>query len=573
MILLYIYSFLAGIVTILSPCIFPVLPIVLSGSISGDKKRPYGIILGFVLSFSLFTLFLSFLVKTLGISADVLRNISVLIILFFAISLFYPKFQLILEKFVSKLLNFKLQNQSGFIGGILIGSSLGLIWTPCVGPIMASVITLAVAGNVSLTTFLITLFYSIGTAIPMAIITIGGKKLLNKFNFLKSNTGKIQKVFGVIMFLTAIGIYFNLDRRFQIFFLEKFPNYGLNLTKIEDSRNIQNQLNKIRNSDITDINPGQTTSQVIDENTGLAPDFIVGGQWFNSPALNIKDLRGKVVLVDFWTYTCINCIRTLPYIESWHQKYKDKGLVIVGVHTPEFEFEKNPDNVKRAIKDFGLKYPIMQDNDYATWNAYSNHYWPAKYFVDKKGKIRWSHFGEGQYDESEKMIQHLLSEDGEKLGDIPLNNANYQIESSTPELYLGSHRLEFLASPENIKTGQTGYYTIPSSLPINYFGYQGNWLIENEYATPSQGSILKLNFQAKNVYMVMRPKNGPGKLKIYLDNNLIEAEISGEDVHDSAVTVASDRLYKLINLPQAENKILKIEFLDNNLELFAFTFG
>ena len=586
MILLLGFAFIAGIVTILSPCILPILPIVLTSTIGGQeigKSRPIGVVIGFVVSFTFFTLFLSTIVRISGISADVLRLLSVVVIAGFGASLLIPQFQILLERLFSKLAGLmpSSQNKTGFGGGILIGLSLGLLWTPCVGPILASVISLAITGTVSFDAFLITLVYSLGTAIPMFLIMLGGQNALKRVPWLLANTSKIQKMFGVLMIVTAIGIFFNIDRRFQTFILNTFPQYGVGLTKFEDNEVIKKQLNKTNNVEIKKEDMGKPTFDLFNTKGPIAPELILGGQWFNSIPLNLQELRGKVVLIDFWTYTCINCIRTLPYLKNWHQKYKDEGLIIIGVHTPEFEFEKNPDNVTKAIKDFGLEYPIMQDNDFATWKAYNNRYWPAEYFIDKNGRIRRTHFGEGEYDESEEFIQKLLKETGAQV-DQPVSNATYQIQTRTPELYLGYRRIEYFSSPEQIQPDKPTIYSIPSSIPKNTFAYGGVWTIGGERAMPQSNTTLILNFESANVYLVMRPASpapaGAGKsktsqVKVFLDDQPAGKETAGEDVVGGIVQVDTDRLYKLIKLTQPSRHLLKLEFLDDNVEVFAFTFG
>lgn len=551
MIVLILFAFLGGMVTILSPCILPILPIVLSGSVTGGKKRPMGVVTGFIVSFAFFTLFLSAIVRATGLSADALRLVAVIVIAFFGISLLIPNIQIIIEKVFSKLTTgFRLggrndTGKNGYFSGVLVGISLGIIWTPCVGPILASIITLAATRSVGFSAVIITLAYATGTAIPLLAITAGGRNLLTRHPWLLANTARIQRGFGILMLLTAMAIYNSWDRQFQTYILDKFPSYGTGLTKLEDNAIVQNQLQTLKKGGSM-FNPSAS-------DFGNAPDFVTGGKWFNPPAggpPTMKELRGKVVLVDFWTYTCINCIRTLPYIKAWHEKYKDKGLVIVGVHTPEFEFEKNPDNVAKALKDFGIVYPVMQDNDYATWQAYANHYWPAKYMVDKDGKIRYTHFGEGDYDETEKKIQELLAETGATVDD-PISNPTYQVATRTPETYLGKARGDY----SRIST--TGTFT----------GSQ-------EYTNPSQGATLTYRFDAMAVFLVMRPKT-PGavaKVKITLDGNEV-GEYAGDDATNGVVTIDGDRLYKLIKLPTAEAHILKLEFLDDNAELYAFTFG
>lgn len=589
MLILILFSFLAGVVTILSPCILPVLPIVLSGSLGGGKKRPLGIVTGFILSFTFFTLFLTALVRALGVPAEALRNFSIFIIFVFGISLLIPKFQLILEQLFAKLSNLApvAKGKSGFFGGLVIGVSIGLIWTPCVGPILGSVISLALTGSVTGTAFLITLSYSLGTGIPMLAIVYGGRRLLNRVPWLLKNTAKIQKVFGVIMILTAIAIYFNFDRTFQAYILTKFPNYGTGLTKLEQKDVVENELNRL-DSEINDEDMGKPMFDVISD-MGSAPELIPGGIWLNTSASSVQDLpelakkgmalaslKGKVVLVDFWTYTCINCIRTLPYLKSWHEKYADDGLVIIGVHTPEFEFEKNADNVGKAVSDFGLKYPIMQDNNYSTWRAYNNHYWPAKYLINSQGKIVYTHFGEGDYDETESVIQKLLQESGKSVNRI-INNPTYQVTSRTPETYLGYSRMQNFATPYQVMPDKKYNYNSPELLSLNSFGFTGEWIIGSEYSQPSQGAYLLMEFEASEVFLVMRPlQNEQGRLKVYLDGKLLDDTASfgaGEDVQNGQVIIDTDRLYKLVHTDAPGRHTLKLEFLDSNVETYAFTFG
>ena len=574
MLILILFAFLGGIVTILSPCILPILPIVLSGSVTGGKRRPLGVVTGFILSFTVFTLFLSAIVKATGVSPDALRLISVVVIALFGISLLIPAFQTLTERLFSKLISHIPQQSTndGYLSGLVVGTSLGLVWTPCVGPILASVITLAATSTVGLGAVIITLSYAIGTALPLLAITAGGRTLLTSHPWLLSHTSAIQKTFGVLMLLTALAIYNSWDRTFQTYVLEKFPAYGTGLTKLEDNALVQKQLNELKKG-------GSMIKNVLDSTYGNAPDFTAGGEWFNTEPLSIKNLRGKVVLVDFWTYTCINCIRTLPYIKAWNEKYKDKGLVIVGVHTPEFEFEKNSDNVKKALADFKITYPVVQDNDYATWQAYANHYWPAKYMVDKEGKIRYTHFGEGDYDETEAMIQKLLSENGPAVTDA-IDNPTYTVQAKTPETYLGYERMAGLVSPERVIPDTAMTFSLPKTMDNKTFAISGTWTIGAEYAMPQKGATLLYRFDAGEVFLVMRPKKAGAiaNVRITMDRKTLK-EFMGEDVHtgenvyDGVITIDSDRLYKLIKLPVAGSGAMHLEFLDDNVELYAFTFG
>lgn len=573
MLLLIAFAFLAGIVTVLSPCILPLLPIILSSSDGTGKQKPFGVVIGFIASFTFFTLFLSTIIKLSGIPVDTLRLFSIAVLTLFGISLLVPQVQTQIEILFSRFANLipSGQNKTGFFGGLFIGLSLGILWTPCVGPILASVISLAITGSVTAQSFLITLSYALGTAIPMFAIMMIGSTALQRVPWLLRNTGKIQKAFGVLMILTAISIFFNVDRQFQTFILSVFPNYGVGLTTFEDTATIKQELEKINKKPMDEAMLGKPISELNQSKGVPAPELILGGQWFNSEPLQLSKLQGKVVLVDFWTYSCINCQRTLPYLRTWWGKYKDQGLVIIGVHAPEFEFEKNPENVKQAISDFELTYPVMQDNDFATWRAYSNHYWPAKYLIDKDGRIRYTHFGEGKYDETEKMIQELLNETGSQVSAEKIENQDYKIYARTPEMYLGYARLQYLASPEDVTEGKRMMFTTENPAPENSFSFQGEWTVMSEYAAPSKNAELLLNFDAKDVFLVARPKNKQhGQLKVLLDG-----QTYGNDVtqNDGLITVDADKLYTLIRLPSAGKHELKLQFQDDNLELYAFTFG
>lgn len=551
MIVLTLFAFIAGFVTILSPCILPILPIVLSGGISGGKKRPIGIVFGFVISFTFFTLFLSSLVTLFGISPDTLRLMSVVIIFSLGTSMFIPQFQLLIEHMFTRISSKVVIKNSGdgFGGGVLLGTSLGLVWTPCVGPILASVITLAATNALTTTSLLITLAYSLGTAIPLLLITYGGRALLQKIPWLLKNTITIQRIFGIVMMIVSIGIYFNIDRSFQSYILDVFPDYGTNLTKFEDNDLVKKQLNGMKKApSLLQLNE--------------APEF-TEGQWLNSDPLTMSSLRGKVVLVDFWTYTCINCIRTLPTLTSWHTKYKDKGLVIVGIHTPEFAFEKRKENVEEAIKMYGISYPVLQDNDYENWNAYSNRYWPAKYLIDASGRIRYTHFGEGAYEETEKKIQELLLENGvTQLDSIKQEKTEGLLfQSRTPEIYLGSTRTE-------------GRVTTTDDMPLHTYVLTGQWTIADEYARSAPQSSLTLHFEGNEVNLVMSPLKKGDRVKIYLDDKVVNDDNTGTDVKNGVVTLDTERLYNLIRLPKhSKSSILRMEFLDGATECYAFTFG
>ncbi|KXK10696.1 MAG: Thiol-disulfide oxidoreductase YkuV [Microgenomates bacterium OLB23] len=441
-----------------------------------------------------------------------------------------------------------------------MGITLGIIWTPCVGPILASVLTLAATSQITLELVLITFSYALGTALPLFFIAYGGKRALATLPALKKNAAHIQKAFGVLILMTAFLIYFNIDRKFQTYILDVFPQYGAGLTALENNKKVDEALIKLRNSEpviVPDLRAQKTP----------APnrDFAGATRWLQSEPLTLDMLKGKVVLVDFWTYTCINCIRTFPYLTSWYEKYKSDGFVIIGVHTPEFEFEKNQQNVLAAMREYNITYPVVQDNDYHIWTSYSNRYWPAHYLIDKEGNIRYTHFGEGKYEETEHMIQKLLGESGvEVKKDVVAIKSNSPASRVTPETYLGYGRMERIASPEKIQNDIRTKYTIPSFIEQDFFAFGGLWRVTSEYAESSAGSTLDLMFQSQRVFLVMKPKDAqkPAAVRVMLNNKVVRT-----------ITVNADKLYTLLELSEITQGRVTIQFNDEPIYVFAFTFG
>lgn len=565
MILLMLFAFLAGFVTILSPCILPILPIVLSGSLSGGKSRPFGVVAGFIGSFTFFTLFLSAIVRSTGIPADFMRNLAIVLIFSFGIFLSVPQAQLLFEKLVSKLSSLQKTNtnqNNGFWGGTVVGASLGLVWAPCVGPILASIITLSITSQVTLGAVFITLAYALGTAIPMLIITYSGRTIFEKIPWLLSHTTQIQQIFGVLMIFTAMGLFFNVDIRFQKYILEKFPQYGVGLTQFEDRPEIQKQLDSL-------INPGETPQR--ENATGLlfkpgsrAPGFQGEQSWINSEPLELEtDLKGKVVLIDFWTYTCINCIRTFPYLRDWYETYHDQGFEIIGVHSPEFEFEKIFDNVFMASEEYELRYPIVQDNDFKIWRAYNNRYWPAHYLIDKNGDIRYTHFGEGKYVETENAIRALLDEP-------PLTESEEQTSGKrqTPEIYLGYERAQNYTKENQIQLDTITTYPMVSQIPNDGVALEGSWSVGPENVTAQgDGAKLKLNFLANFVYLVLTPAINGG-------DQPLEIQVSLDGKQAQSITIDQPKKYDLVVLEANEYGRHNLEIVfPKGVSAYAFTFG
>ena len=564
MALLTFFAFLAGIVTILSPCILPVLPIVLSGSIGG-RLKPLGIITGFIASFSLFTLALSAIVQTLSIPPDTLRFAAVAIILFFGITLAVPKLQMRLEAVLSRTAGRrKTSSQQGFTGGILTGISLGLVWTPCVGPIMASVISLAVSRQVDGGAVIIIAAYSAGTAIPMFALMAGGRKLLARFPRLTARTAAIQRVFGIIMIAAGLSIAAGVDRKFQTFVLDVFPNYGSGLTAIEEQDAVREALEE---------RSGQSGWESAD--TGLlgdygeAPPLIAGGPWINSEEpLSMEGLRGKVVIVDFWTYSCINCVRTLPYLRDWYDTYSAYGLEIIGVHSPEFPFERNINNVRKAVEELGVAWPVVLDNDFAQWNSYSNRYWPAHFFIDASGIIRYFHFGEGAYEESEAVIRELLTEAGYELPDSSGSPAAQVLGSRTPEIYLGYSRSEGFLSDTTLHDEKAAYQ-LAADHGRGQWSIEGEWVIRNDFIEIDGTGSLELSFEAKDLYIVIEPRDEESRVHIEIDGMTPR---DTPDVMNGLLKLDESRLYHLADFDESSGHLLKLT-IDGHVRLYTFTFG
>ncbi len=556
MLLLLIFAFLAGIVTVFSPCILPILPAILSAGTARGRLRPLGVIVGLVVSFTFFTLTLSALVEAFGISASWLRIAAMLLIAAFGLIMIFPRLS---DWFAAKTASFsafgtKIQSEgeqhvkTGFWSGFILGIALGLIWTPCAGPILAAISTLVATNQISWNTILLTLAYSIGAGIPMFLIAYGGNRALESSRFLAKHSEGIRKGFGVLMILTALAIATNADVAFQQWVARAFP-----AIPIENNSFVRQELNTLRSQD--------HTSEV------GKPDFVGINTWLNSPPLTLEQLHGKVVLVDFWTYSCINCIRTLPYITHWYDTYKDKGLVVVGVHTPEFAFEKDKANVADAIKRFHIHYPVALDNHYKTWQAFHNEYWPAHYLFDQKGNLSMVHYGEGGYGETENAIRSLLG-----LPPIAEKEKPFSHRYITPETYLGYQRAERTAN--SLKPDKMADYTYQSALGDDQVGLKGEWLVGDESIT-SDGlfSELDLNFIATRVYLVLGGHSSQ-PITVELDGKHLPKEYYTVDMDSQGrIFVKEPRKYDILNLHGHYGRHLLTLHFPAGIQAYAFTFG
>jgi cytochrome c biogenesis protein CcdA/thiol-disulfide isomerase/thioredoxin len=578
MLILIGFALLAGAGTALSPCVLPVLPALLSAGGVGGRRRPLGIVLGLSVTFAVTIIGLAKVVDGVGLGADPLRVLAVLVLLAFGAALIAPRLGARLEAPLSRLAALGPRGGGdGFASGIAVGAALGFVYTPCAGPILAAVISVSAASGRSVA---VALAYSAGSGVALLILVLGGRSALERLRRAGRGPG-LQRGLGAVMMLTAAAIATNLDVNFDEFVARHIPD--VNLTAgLERSHAVSSRLHDIsgRRPRFVAAQGAATTAAVGTlpaslPDLGPAPDFTGTQRWFNTPGrrpLSLADLRGRVVLVDFWTYTCINCIRTLPYLEAWDARYRAAGLTVVGVHTPEFAFEHDAANVSEAISRFGIRYPAVQDNDYATWSAYGNQYWPGDYLVDSRGHVRYAVFGEGDYQQTETAIRSLLAEAGRRELGAMARPSGVVVPSTlaTPETYLGTARGQ--GWRQGPLVGTHDYGSSPPNLRLNQFAFGGTWSIGSQPATAVRSATVDVDFQARNVYLVLSSAGGsPRPLRVLLDGRAVRAG-AGSDVHHGLVTVTGQRLYALISLPSTGRHRLTLRFA-SAISGYAFTFG
>jgi cytochrome c biogenesis protein CcdA/thiol-disulfide isomerase/thioredoxin len=596
MIVLLGFAVLAGAGTALSPCVLPVLPALLSAGGVGGRRRPLGIVLGLSVTFTVTIVGLAKVVDGVGLGSDPLRDVAIAVLLAFGLALLAPGVAARLEAPLSRLARFGPRSAgSGFRSGLLVGAALGFVYTPCASPILAAVISVSAASG---RTVALAVAYACGSALVLLALTLGGRRVFARVRA-AGRGPQLQRALGTIMILTAVAILTMADVNFDQFVAQHIPNVNL-AASLECSSAVTGRLHEVSGrqprfapangssschgggSSLAHAEPAGASQGALRADArslrdlGPGPEFSETGRWFNTPhgrPLTLASLRGRVVLLDFWTYTCINCIRTLPYLKAWDASYRPLGLTIVGVHTPEFAFEHDAANVGSAIRQFGLRYPVVQDNNMGTWNAYGNQVWPAEYLVDARGEVRDAGFGEGNYARTETAIRALLAEAGRNLGGRSRPSGVVRpSERATPETYLGTARAEGWLQPP-----QAGLhsYGAPAGgqLALNQFAYSGSWRISGEPATAESSAGIDAEFQAKHVYLVLSSQGAhPRTVRVLLDGRRIGARATGADVRSGVLTVTRQRLYTLVSLPGAERHRLSLRF-DPGVSGYAFTFG
>ncbi|HEY0107006.1 MAG TPA: cytochrome c biogenesis protein DipZ [Rhizomicrobium sp.] len=572
--ILLILSYLGGVLTIVSPCILPVLPFVFARSDRPFLRSGLPLLAGMAVTFAAIAT-----LATLGGAWAIHANqygriVAMALLAFFGLTLLFESVADRLTRPLVALGNRLSQSANGTgsdLGpSLLLGVATGLLWAPCAGPILGLILTGAAINGASASTTLLLLAYAAGAATSLAAaLLVGGRG----FAAMKRSLGAgewIRRGLGVAVLLGVVAIAFGLDTGI-LAQLSLAKTAGLEQALVDKAM------------------PGRAVKTVAVAGSefpveGVMPPLSGATAWLNSPPLTSKTLRGKVVLVDFWTYSCINCLRSLPYIEAWARKYKDHGLVVIGIHAPEFAFEKDIGNVRRAVRDLGVTYPVALDDDLTIWQAFNNEYWPAHYFIDAQGRIRRHHFGEGEYAESERVIQKLLKEAG--YANVPDGIVDPKAggalaaadtgEMQSPETYVGYERGQNFASGAPA-TDAPQVYATPATLALNQWGLVGEWTIGPQATVLDRapGRIV-FRFHARDLHLVLGPASDgkPVRFRVTIDGRS-PGDAHGVDTDSAGDGIVTEqRLYQLIRQKGAiVDRTFAIEFLDPGVQAFAFTFG
>jgi cytochrome c biogenesis protein CcdA/thiol-disulfide isomerase/thioredoxin len=571
MLLLMLFALIAGAGTAITPCVLPVLPALLSASAVGGRRRPLGIVLGLAVTFTIAIVALAQLVKGVGLASTAARTVAIVVLIAFGLVMLIPELASRVQAPLSRLARFGPRTRGdGFFSGVGVGGALGFVCAPCAGPILAAVTSVSASSGASARIVAVAVAYAIGLSAVLLLYAIGGRAVLDRVRR-RVRGHVVERSLGAVLLLTAVVMATNLDVRFEEALAKNgsLPGFLVDPTRaLENSSAVQRRLASLRppsrfarRQQLAASTTRRSTLPVL----GAAPEFVDTQRWFNTPggrALTLAGLRGHVVLVDFWTYTCINCIRTLPFVRGLYATYHPYGLEVVGVETPEFTFEQQAGNVAQAISSDALRYPVVQDNRYGTWNAYQNQYWPAEYLVDATGQVRHTQFGEGDYKQSEDAVRALLIEAGVRKLPPPMSAHAIvpAAQLATPETYLDADRAQgFAVAP---RLGVRAYPGLADPA-LNEFALGGTWRITHESATPaSPGASITARFQAADVYLVMTSAgNVPRQVQVLLDGR-----------RHATVTVSQQRLYSLVSLRDVRQGTLTVQ-VPPGVSAYSFTFG
>ncbi|GCA53421.1 thiol-disulfide oxidoreductase YkuV [Sinorhizobium sp. KGO-5] len=583
--ILFTIAYLAGVLTILSPCILPVLPFVFSRAGQPFARSVLPMLIGMVLTFSGVAT-LAALGGDWAVNANVAgRYAAIAVLAGFGVTLLSARAAALFTRPAVALgsrLSRRVAGQQPNVGAsLLLGVATGLLWAPCAGPILGLVLTGAALHGANVETTLLLAAYAAGAATSLALAVLAGGRV---FAAMKRSLGlgeRLRQGLGIAVLAGVAAIALGLDTG-QLARLSYASTAALEQSLLDRVRDDPVEERASASTAADGERPAYRSDLPVE---GMFPPLDGAVEWVNSKPLSVEQLRGKVVLVDFWTYSCINCIRTIPYVRAWAEKYRDQGLVVIGVHAPEFAFEKRIDNVKSAVADFDIRYPVAIDNDFAIWRAFGNSYWPAHYFIDAEGRIRHHHFGEGDYARSERVIQELLAEAaGSSRSDSGFVQPDARGAEAAPDLahlrsgedYVGYMRASNFVSPERVAADAARDYTAGKPR-LNQWSLAGNWTVGAEQATLNRaGGAITYRFSARDLHLVLGPGKNGGRVRFQVKvDGAAPGPDHGSDINsDGNGTVGETRLYQLVRQSgEVRERTFEIRFLDPGVEAFVFTFG
>ena len=581
MLTIALIGFVGGLLTGVSPCILPVLPVVFfagaqtagndaaaqpvsdaGGGVATKAKRtsarPYLVIGGLVLSFSVVTLIGSALLSLLHLPQDAIRWIALVALVAIALGLIFPRFGDLLERPFARIPRLDLGLRGGGLG---LGLALGVLYVPCAGPVLAAIVVAGATAPLGLRTVVLTSAFAAGTAVPLLIFALAGHRVVHRVAAFRRRQRQIRVAAGIVMILLAVALVFNLSAVIQ----RAVPDYTSGLQeRLATDHGVREKLNlggivNEQNAQLSNCSDGAPEL----ENCGPAPDLKGIAGWLNTPGsqpIGLESLRGKVVLIDFWAYSCINCQRAIEHVVHWYNAYKDAGFEVIGVHTPEYAFEKVPGNVAKGAADLGIKYPIALDNGYSSWTNYRNRYWPAEYLIDANGQVRHIKFGEGDYNVTESLIRQLMGSAHSGLKLLPPVDANASTprEHTTPETYFGVGKVVNYGGGGLYDEGTTTF-DYPPTLAADSFALRGRWSLDYQGATAGcDQADIKLNYHATNVYVVA---GGTGTLTVIRDGRSFAIPVSGPPTS-----------HQIVSGDQLQSGTLEVH-PSQGLQVFSFTYG
>ena len=572
--LIILLAYLGGILTIVSPCILPVLPFVFARADRSFVKSTLPMLAGMAATFAIVAT-LAAVGGGWAVRANAIGRWAALVLLaLFGIALVFPSMSDRLTRpLVAMGSRLSERKDESIWSSVILGVATGLLWAPCAGPILGIIFTAAALQGANLNTTLLLLAYALGAATSLALALLVGGKVFARMKKSLGASERIRQVLGALVLVGVAAIALGLDTR-VLAKLSSAQTAGLE-SGLAQKLGLGHQMGESRART-------NAMGQLVLPVEGELPSLDGLGPWFNSPPLSREQLRGKVVLIDFWTYSCINCLRALPYVKAWDEKYRKDGLVVIGVHAPEFAFEREPQNVARAIRDLGVRYPVALDNRYTLWGALHNQYWPAHYFIDARGRIRYFHHGEGEYDMSERVIRQLLAEAGHAPAGGMASAAASGAQASpafaelrSPETYVGYARAERFVSPGGIDQDKPKTYS-PAPLQLNEWSLEGQWLDSRQNARSlAPGAKIHFRFHARDLHLVLGSATGkPIRFRVTLDGAAPGRDAGVEIGANGLGMVNEQRLYQLIRQKgPVRDRTFTIEFPDPGVEAFAFTFG